>query len=231
MLRNFPVTTFEAYEDLFAGASNETAIGEVSPQYFRCPTAAQRIHDNIPNVKLVASLRNPADRAFSGFLMRTRRGESVKSSYEELTLESSHVKEGFYFRRMKRYFDLFPRDNIKIFIFEEFKKDPTKIVIDLFDFLNVDSNYEPDTSTRHNPAGVPKIRWLNRLFFHPKLIRAAKSMLPQNIQMIAKRVQQKNLVPPPKFPPDLRAELQKLYRDDILKLEELLNQDLSIWLN
>src|SRR5262245_61979503 len=58
LLRNFPVRTFEAYEASFEDASTEIAIGEVSPQYFRCPTAAQRIHESIPNVKLVVSLRN-----------------------------------------------------------------------------------------------------------------------------------------------------------------------------
>ena len=231
LLRHFQVKTFEAYEALFAGASDEIAIGEVSPQYFRCPTAARRIHECIPDVKLVASLRNPADRAFSGFLMRTRRGEAVESLYEELTPEASHVREGFYYKRLKRYFDIFARQQIKICIFEEFKADPAKVVVDLFDFLGVDANFVPDTSTRHNPAGVPKFRWLNRLFFDPTLIRTAKWVLPENLQGMVKRVQQQNLKAPPKFPADLRAKLLDLYREDILKLEVLLDRDLSIWLN
>jgi len=231
LLQHFQVKTFEAYEAMFAGASDEIAIGEVSPQYFRCPTAARRIHEGIPDVKLVASLRNPADRAFSGFLMRTRRGEVVKSSYEELTPEASHVREGFYYKRMKRYFDIFAKHQIKIYIFEEFKKDPAKVVVDLFDFLGVDTNFVPDTSTRHNPAGVPKNRLLNRLFFDPTLIRIAKSVLPESVQRMAKRVQQQNLKPPPKSPADLQAKLLDLYREDILKLEALLERDLSIWLD
>ncbi|HAW53174.1 MAG TPA: sulfotransferase [Flavobacteriales bacterium] len=231
LLRHFQVTTFEAYEYLFAEASDEIAIGEVSPQYFRCPTAAEKIHNHIPDVKLIASLRNPADRAFSGFLMRTRRGEAVGSSHDELTIESSHVKEGFYYRRLKRYFDIFPRDKIKISIFEEFKQDPTKTVIDLFNFVGVDESRKPDTSTKYNPAGIPRVRWLNRFFYHPTLVGAAKSILPKNLQMIAKRVRQKNLISPPVFPPELRSDLLKLYREDILKLEELLDRDLSIWLD
>jgi len=231
LLQHFQVKTFEAYEAMFAGASDEIAIGEVSPQYFRCPSAARRIHECIPDVKLVASLRNPADRAFSGFLMRTRRGEVVKSSYEELTPEASHVREGFYYKRMKRYFDIFAKHQIKIYIFEEFKKDPAKVVVDLFDFLGVDTNFVPDTSTRHNPAGVPKNRLLNRLFFDPTLIRIAKSVLPESVQRMAQRVQQQNLKPPPKSPADLQAKLLDLYREDILKLEALLERDLSIWLD
>ena len=230
LLRNFPVRTFEEYEASFAGASTEIAIGEVSPQYFRCPTAAQRIHDSIPNVKLIVSLRNPADRAFSGFLMRTRRGDAVKGFYEELSPQSSHVKEGFYYRRLKRYLDIFPKDRIKIYLFEEFRKEPARIVADLYEFLGVTTNFVPDTSTRHNPAGIPKIRLLNQLFFHPTLINIAKSVIPENIQGMAKRVQQQNLRAAPKLPAELRAELLNHYREDILKLQELVDHDLSVWL-
>jgi len=230
LLRHFPVKTFEEYEAAFAGARDEIAIGEASPQYFRCPGAARRIYEALPDVKLVASLRNPADRAFSGFLMRTRRGEPVRSSHEELTPASSHVKEGFYYKRMKRFFDLFPRDQIKVYLFEEFKKDPSQIVVDLFDFLGVDPSYVPDTSTRHNPAGVPKNRRLNRVFFDPTVIRMAKSYLPERLQGVAKRLRQQNMKTPPKFPPDLRARLLDHFRQDILQLETLLDRDLSIWL-
>jgi hypothetical protein len=231
LLRHFQARTFAEYEALFAGASTEIAIGEASPQYFRCPTAARRIRECLPEVKLIASLRNPADRAFSGFLMRTRRGEVVKGLYEELTPEASHVREGFYYKRLKRYLDIFPRNQIKILIFEEFRQDATKAMAELFDFLGVDTNHGLDTSTAYNPAAVPKNRLLNRLLYHPTMIRLVKSGLPESLQGLAKQVRQQNLKKPPKFPPDLRAKLLDLYREDILKLEGLLDRDLSIWLN
>lgn len=226
----FRVKTLEAYEALFAGVSDEIAIGEASPRYFDCHTTPQRISGCIPDVKLVASLRNPADRAFSGFLMRVRKGRAEMKIRERLTPESHHVREGFYSSRLKRYFDIFPKDQIKICIFEEFKQDPAQVVVDMFDFLGVDTNFVPDTSIRHNPARVPKSRLLNRLFFHPTLILTAKSVLPESVQGLVKRVRKQNLRTPPTFPADLRAELLKLYREDILKLEELLDRDLSLWL-
>jgi hypothetical protein len=231
LLRHFQARTFEQYQAFFDGVTDEIAIGEASPQYFRCPTAAQRIHECLPNVKLVASLRNPAERAFSGFLMRTRRGERVKSMYEELTPEASHVREGLYHKRLKRYFDLFPSDQIKILIFEEFKQDPIKAVVELYDFLGVDTNCVPDTSTRYNPAAVPKSRLLNRIYYHPAVIHAAKWILPESLQRIALQFRDKNLKKPPKLPADLRAKLLDFYRTDILQLETLLDRDLSIWFN
>lgn len=230
LLRHFRATTLEEYEAAFAGVSDEIAVGEVSPQYFRCPTAPRRIHEVIPDVKLIASVRNPAERAFSGFLMRTRRGEPVKSVYEELTPEATHVKEGFYYKRMKRYYDIFARDQIKVYIFEDFKKDPTNVILDLLDFLGVDTRFVPDTAPRYNRANIPKSRWVNRLLYHPGLSGTAKSVLPARVHRMAKGVRQLNLKSPPTFPADLRAQLLGLYREDILKLEALLNQDLSIWL-
>jgi hypothetical protein len=220
----------QEYLSRFSEVKNEIAIGEVSPQYLRCPTAAQRIHECIPQVKLIASLRNPAERAFSGFLMRTRRGEAVKGYDEELAPESSHVRESFYYRRLKRYFDLFPKEQIKVYIYDEFKKEPSKVIADLFAFVGVDHTFQPDMTTTHNPAAVPKIRILNRLFFDPNLIRITKSLVPAGMQEMAKKIQQKNLKPAPKLPPDLRARLIDIYREDIQQLEILLDRDLSAWL-
>jgi hypothetical protein len=230
LLRHFHVRTFADYEAAFAGATNEPAVGEVSPQYFRCPTAARRIHEHIPEAKLVASLRNPADRAFSGFLMRTRRGEKVADADAELTPESSHVREGFYYERMKRYFDLFPREQIRTYLFEDFKRDPTAIVQDLYEYLGVSREFVPDTGVRHNPANVPRSKVLNRVFYHPRVIRGAKAVLPQRVQTMAKGLRQRNLRPAPTFPRELRARLQDVYREDILRLEALLDRDLSSWL-
>src|SRR5687768_1623442 len=230
LLQNFPVRTLEAYEAVFDKATNESAIGEVSPQYFRCPTAARRIHEYVPNAKLVLSLRNPAERAFSGFMMRTRRGEPVRGFYEELTLQSSHVKEGFYYKRLKRYLDLFPKDQLKVYIFEEFKKDPAQTVVDLYGFLGVDTSFLPDTSVRHNPGAIPKVRLLNRLFYNTTLINMAKSVVPEGLHLKLKQIQQLNQSSAPKLPADLRSKLLNFYREDIFKLEGLLNRDLSIWL-
>ena len=77
-LRHFRAKTFEEYEAAFAGATDGLLVGEVSPQYFRSPTAARRMRESLPEVKVIASLRNPAERAFSGFLMRTELAPSAQ---------------------------------------------------------------------------------------------------------------------------------------------------------
>ena len=230
LLRHFRVRTFAEYEEAFAGARDEIAIGEISPQYFRCPTAARRMHEAMPGVKVIASIRNPAERAFSGFLMRTRRGEHVRGAREELTEDASHVREGFYYTRMKRYFDVFPREQIEVYLFDDFRRDSAAVMREVFEFVGVDRDVELDTSAKHNPANIPKSRLLNRAFYHPNVIRTTKSLLPDRAYGLAKRVRQLNLRPPPTLSPELRTELLEIYRDDILRLQELLERDLSVWL-
>ena len=70
----------------------------------------------------------------------------MESFHSELTAQSSHVKEGFYYRRLKRYLDLFSREQLKVYLFEEFKKEPARILADLFGFLGVDTKLALDTS-------------------------------------------------------------------------------------
>ena len=164
-------------------------------------------------------------------IRRAWQGEAVKGLYEELTPKSSHVKQGFYSKRLKRYLDLFPREQIKIYIFEEFKKNAAGTISDLYRFLDVDTSFAPDTSVKYNPGAVPKFRLLNKLFYHPKLINMTKSVVPEGVQGMLKQVRELNLASTPKMPPDLRAKLLGIYREDILRLEELLGRDLSIWLH
>jgi hypothetical protein len=58
----------------------------------------------------------------------------------------------------------------------------------------------------------------------------AKSVVPEGLHVKLKQIQQLNLSSAPKLPADLRAKLLNFYREDIFKLEGLLDRDLSIWL-
>ncbi|MBW2046074.1 MAG: sulfotransferase domain-containing protein [Deltaproteobacteria bacterium] len=53
------------YKKLFSGR----VCGEKTPQYIFFPKAIKRMHEVVPNAKLILSLRNPADRAFSQYQM------------------------------------------------------------------------------------------------------------------------------------------------------------------
>ena len=116
-----PVRTLADYESYFAGGARPEikAIGEVTPSYITGRDTAARIQQTLPHVKLIASLRNPVDRAYSQYQMdmRNRRPEDR----EELTLQNvdSWVPAGRYAQLLEPYYGLFEDTQIHLMVFEE----------------------------------------------------------------------------------------------------------------
>src|SRR4051794_34967159 len=79
-----PVRTLAEYESLFDGASSQPAVGEASTQYLNSAAAPRRIANILPNVRLIVSLRNPADRAYSSYLGRVWGGRERAGVSEAL---------------------------------------------------------------------------------------------------------------------------------------------------
>jgi hypothetical protein len=52
-------------------------------------------------------------------------------------------------------------------------------------------------------------------------------VLPARLRGYVKR---RIFVKPPPFPPEVRRQLTDSYREDILRLQELIGRDLSVWL-
>lgn len=67
-IKQFSVTELERYRSLFQGVTHEQAVGEASPLYLYSPVAPARSHRYVPEMKLIAILRHPVDRAYSAFL-------------------------------------------------------------------------------------------------------------------------------------------------------------------
>ena len=234
------VYELDKYRALFAGVTTERAVGEISPRYLRSVKAADAIKKYVPDAKLVAILRNPADRAYSSYLMKVRDGLETESFPEALRLEAENARSnwhwgdyayvGYYFRHLKVYFDRFPRDQIRVCIFEEFIREPLGAMQDLFQFLDVDSTFVPDTEQRHNESGIIRNPVLRMLWHKSRGIRGwIRPYCPTKLRHAAFQRVIRNLVKQP-VPPEFRAELLQRYKPDIEKLEDLLRRDLSIWL-
>ena len=120
-----PVTDLADYQALFEGVTDEKAIGEASASYLYSPKAPTLIKRSIPYARLIAILRNPADRAYSNFLHCVRAGrESIVDFAEALRVEEGRIKgnwgplwhykqKGFYYAQVKRYLDTFGRDPVQ----------------------------------------------------------------------------------------------------------------------
>ena len=66
---------FEWYESFFKHCHPTAKTGEFSPGYLTDPVAPEKIYKKHPNTKLIVSLRNPVDRAFSAYIFNIKRGK------------------------------------------------------------------------------------------------------------------------------------------------------------
>jgi len=238
------VTSIEEYRALFRRAANETAIGEASPMYLYSPEAPYRIRHYVPEAKLITILRNPVERAYSAFLYMTRDGREPLSEFSQaLQAEESRMRGnwewiwhyrhlGFYYTQLKRYFDVFDRNQIKVYLYEDLRGGLPRVMQDIFRFLEVDESFVPDTSLRHNVSGIPKNGLLPSLIFRRNPIKAAlRPLFPQVLrQRLSGSLRSQYLVEAPPLAPEVRTELLEAYREDVLKLESLIERDLSGWL-
>jgi len=145
--RNYFVRDFEEYQALFTEVRSERAIGEVSPVYLATTQAASRIAELIPEVKLLAIVRNPVERAYARFLGRRRDGLERRTSFSEIVREEckagllrddahgTYLASGFVFHFLESYLEQFPRESFCIRLFEDLKDDAEGLVSGLFEFL------------------------------------------------------------------------------------------------
>jgi Sulfotransferase family len=236
------ITDLETYRALFAGVSSETAIGEASPGYLGNPRAAGRIRHYIPEAKLIAILRNPVERAYSAYLHRVRDDREWLDFARALREEEARVRAnltpgwyykraGFYYSQLKRYYELFDREQIRVYLYEDLDADPAGMLRELFAFLNVDETFVPDTSLKHGVTGVPRSRILRRFLRGSNPVKSVLRPLfrPETRVKMVTKLNNLNLTKP-QMSPEVRGTLVSSYREDILKLQDLIERDLSEWL-
>ena len=242
-INRWSVTDPDAYRKLYEGALEERALGEASPVYLYSEKAVGRIKHHVPEAKLIAILRHPAERAYSGFLHLLLNGrETVKHFGEALALEEERKREnwdwiwhyksmGFYHEQLTRYREAFDPNRMRVYLYEDFESDPAGVVRDAYGFLGVDASFVPKPPARYNATGVPRSRRLNDLLRKDNPLKsAAKLFVPKKFRRkLLVNMQNKILVKPP-FPERERRQLVEEYREDVLKLQGLIGRDLSGWL-
>ncbi|QIN84368.1 sulfotransferase [Rubrobacter tropicus] len=244
---SYAIADAATYHALFVGAEEETAIGEASHSYLYVPEAAGRIKSYAPDVRLIAILRNPVERAFSHYSQMVRDGrEPSENFFEALKEEAARIEEGWwpdfhytrmglYYDQLRRYFDLFERDQIKVYLYDDFRADPVQVLRDAFEFLDVDSTFVPDTSIRYNASGVAKNKTLHLTLQGLRRARPIiKRLVPEKhyrgLLRVGGGLHNKNLTEP-RLSAEARGRMTAEYfREDIIKLEDLIERDLSTWL-
>jgi len=210
--------------------------GEVSPQYLFDDRAAGRIRDLVPDARLVVSVRDPVQRAYSQYKHWVQE-TAYQGSFERFVVDHpGAVARGRYLHLLRPYLDRFPRAQILVIVFEDLVGRPTETMQAVYRFIGVDAGHRPaGCGEAVNASGSPR--------FHRSYV-AAKRMSRwlqdrggTTVIAAGKRAGITRVFRPadasPDFAPLLPATARSLadtYADDIAALSAFMGRDLhQLW--
>ena len=239
------VWSWEEYKSLFNDVKDEISIGESTVLYLYY---YQHAIDNIKkylgeNVKIIIMLRNPTDRAYSAF-QHVSRGLKEQNSFEEaLKIEKGRMNKessltpmvmyremGLYHDMVRAYKENFK--NVHVIFYEDFRDDTEEEIKKIFKFLELSLSANIDFISRHNVGGK---RWKNEKMKHVfmknnPLKSALKKVIPKSLRKGVRdtliSASTEKVVP---MKENTRIKLSTFFKDDIKKLSNLLNRDLTHW--
>jgi hypothetical protein len=253
-----PPATLQEYVALFAAAEPGQRTGEGSASYLRSPEAAALIAQARPDARIVAILREPASFLHSFHLQalqahyederdlaralslegERRRGRHLphRSLWPQELLYRDHVR---YTEQLRRYHDVFPREQVLVLIYDDFRADNEQTVRSVLRFLAVDETV-PELAVDPNPTlGMRSQRLDSALHAvshgEGPLGRAAKragAVLPSDLRRSALRAAQRRLAwgEPPAPDERLMRSLRLRLRPEVEELSEYLGRDLiALW--
>lgn len=246
-IESFTIKDVREYARLFKGVKNETAIGEASVENLYYHTQAiPVIQDYFGDPRIIMTLRNPVDRAFSAYKMMLRDHREYLSFEEALKEEPSRMESnweflwfykdvGRYFEQVQSYLNNFSK--VKILLFDDLQKDALSFVQSVFAFLDIDPTFEPPVNKKLNASILARGSVYQLLFRTSALSGIIYKFLAlrgvsdsRMLSLVEKfrhrRSQQKHI----QMNPETRMRLQNYFRDDILKLQDLIDRDLGSWL-
>lgn len=238
--RNYEKHDLEWYTDHFRQRENETAVGESTPMYLCDEQAPERIRTHLPDVRLIACLRHPTDRAYSHYWMARGKNHTEYSFQQVVDRKvSKFVKRGRYGVQLKRYLERFKRAQLQVVIHEELFADPVHHLNELCAFLGVEDTFYRDQDWITD--AVNRSSTVRSTFFHRAIGTVAKWMRDRNgfrqaLDALKKtgltdRIKQANKQSRdyPDIPSDLRFELDNYYGSTVQEVEEILGRRIRVW--
>jgi len=227
------------YMQLFDGAQEEKAAGEASVCYLWSRTAPAAIAARIPQAKIILILRNPADRAYSQYLHFLSDGHIAHSFRKHIkicmqggttiTPCNPFLQYGLYAEQVERYFSYFPREQVRIWIYDDTLERPQQFLREVFEFLEVNPAFVPNTAKRYHQMEIPRAIGVIQRVRRTSAWKTIREHCPGALRPLLKRA-----VYMPKgalrMSTEDRRSLVEYYRADIGRLQSILDRDLSAWM-
>jgi hypothetical protein len=227
------------YNRLFENSEEYKIKAEASTSYLYSKSAAQNIYNYNSQAKILVVLRNPIERAFSHYQMALRYGHTELGFREALEKNLNQNEKGWgiselfielgqYSNQLSRYFEIFPKEQIKILFFDDLKLDSRSFLNDCFEFLNLES-IETNTDKIYNSKKLPRTPQLNHLLTKIGAKKLIKSIVSESTKKLLVKAFYKNTED--EISKNDVKFLLDIYEDDINKTARLINRDLTSWLS
>jgi hypothetical protein len=181
--------------------------------------------------------------AYSSFLHRRRDRHEPESDFlKAYRLSSKRFAAGwapmlcyrrYYANNIEYWLSHFPREQFRFYLTDDLKS-PTVMLRDLFHFLGVEENFQP-TLARKNTAYTIRSHTFGQLLVNdlhqPPVTKLLKRFIPSKLRHPLRSSFQKwNKTAAPRLDPQIRNELTNELREEIFHLQNLIDRDLSRWL-
>lgn len=228
----------DQYSRLYEDAPEGKIRGEASTSYLYSERAPKAILKHNPDTRLIAILRNPVERAFSHYTMALKYGYTTDDFLTALKKDQAKKEKGWgqselflelghYDEQIERYYHYFPREQIHIVIYEEWRVQPQKTMNGITGFLKTTPLKLPERKT-YNVGETPRFalvnRWIHQLGLRQYLADRLPPTLKKNMRSWYLKPKAADMMTA-----EARVWLQQYYTPRINKLEELLGRDLDIW--
>ncbi len=237
-----------AYLQLFANANAEKLAGESSVNYLYSQVAAEKIHQFNPEAKIIIVLREPAKFLYSLHSHYVKFTEENEPDFlTALALETERKQEKYtsprvispsylyysqrvqYYQQVKRYYDRFNPDQIKVVIFEDFKSENERIYREILEFLGVEPSFTPEYEAVNVNKEV-KFKAINNLVNNPLIKNISKNLLSQEFnEFVRDNIVERLLwhqAPKATMPEEIKTKLRQQYQPQVVQISELLGVDL-----
>ncbi|GGJ03578.1 hypothetical protein GCM10010885_11070 [Alicyclobacillus cellulosilyticus] len=234
------IRTEAEYLALFDNVQGESAVGESSVGYLFYPKSAERIARWADDPKFIVILRHPVDRAYSAYMHLIRDGRETLSFAEGWQAEPQRLKNDYqplwmyrqgstYFPSLQRYFEIFGKDRVMVILYDDFKRQPAKVLRQIFSFLGVREDVPIDTSMRFNVTGIPRGPLYQWATSSNAFTRLVKPLIPAKIRHKIRLTAVRwslNKIP---LDEENRRHYLRAFEDDIYNVECLIGRNTG-WL-
>jgi hypothetical protein len=221
---------------VFKDAPSDKLWGKISPQYMTYPHVPERIHQLMPEVKLIACLRNPVDRAFSHHRMNIMRKTEERSISEVLSHQrnnpdsNTYLLCGQYGRILSDFVRYFPSDQLLVHFTDDLDKQPQLVMDSILKYLGLETGFTPANLGKRYNMGGEKQRFSNLIpaARNISVVRRLWKTIPEKNRrklLFLFRFRMNTVAEKGKpLPQEVRSELIDYYRNDVFELEKILRR-------